>query len=137
MESQARELIRETGHRVTRPRLETLSTLMLSDQALSHGDLRARMPDMDRVSLYRSLEWLVEHNLIFRIDTDGQHRYHADPHEHQGHQHPHFCCTACGLTTCLDEARPATIHVPRGFTITEIELLVKGLCRSCASDRTA
>ncbi len=132
VQNQARELIRKTGHRITKPRLETLIALLSTPQALTHRELRALMPDMDRVSLYRSLEWLIEQNLAFRIDTDGQHRYNADAHEHEDHEHPHFCCTDCGMTTCLDTDKPTNISVPGGFKVSEIKLLVKGLCKDCA-----
>ena len=129
---QARELISKTGNRVTKPRLDTLRTLLSTDKALSHRDLRALFPDMDRVSLYRSLEWLLQHQLIYRIETDGQQLYNANHQHHTHHHHPHFCCTKCGLSTCLSDTKEAEINVPSGFQITDIELVVKGLCNKCA-----
>ncbi len=129
---QARALIGATGHRVTKPRLDTLTVLLDRNSALSHGDLREIMPEMDRVSLYRTLEWLLEQNLAFRIDTDGHHRYSAHAEEKSHHQHPHFCCNNCGLTTCLSDVfKSAAIKIPSGFKITDVELLVKGLCKAC------
>ena len=128
----ARELIRQTGHRVTKPRLETLSALLSNNKALSHGDLRTLFPNMDRVSLYRNLEWLLKHQLIYRIETNGQQLYNSNGHHMQSH-HPHFCCNSCGLSTCLTDTKKSNIIVPNGFKITEIELVVKGLCDACAN----
>ena len=128
--TRARELIRATDGRATRPRLRTLAALLDSEQALSHGELRQRMPDLDRVSLYRSLEWLLEAGLAFRIDAAGQHRYGAS-HQEQDHHHPHFRCTGCGMTTCLSDVTNPIVRLPRGFRTTTVELLVTGLCTSC------
>lgn len=130
---QARKLISQTGNRVTKPRLETLAALLSSNKALSHGDLRKLFPTMDRVSLYRSLEWLLDHQLVYRIETNGQHLYNANDQHHTHHHHPHFCCNKCGLSTCLSDPNETVINVPSGFKITEIELIVKGLCSNCSS----
>jgi len=129
--TRARELIRATAGRATRPRLQTLAALLGSDRALGHADLRERLPDMDRVSRYRSLEWLLEQGLAFRIDDAGHPRYGAS-HQEQDHQHPHFRCTACGMTTCLSDVASPAVRLPRGFRTTEVEMLVKGRCRACA-----
>ena len=131
--NQARELLSKTGKRVTKPRLETFAALVANNKAMSHGELRSLLPDMDRVSLYRSLEWLIEQNLACTIDTSGQHLYISNAHQKPAHHHPHFCCTKCGLSTCLSDSQLSNLEVPEGFKVSEIQLVIKGLCDSCAN----
>ncbi len=135
MSDLARRVISERGGRATQPRIATLTALIDLGRAVTHADLHARLPTVDRVSLYRALDWLAEHDLAYRLnDPDGIRRYGPSLAAPDHHTHPHFHCTQCGLTTCLDEASvPKTVTLPRGFRFQAVEMLVKGLCRTCAT----
>src|SRR5208283_3153921 len=61
-ESVVRNLICAAGGRQTRPRIVALKALLKADRTVSHADLHRRLPDIDRVSLYRALDWLTAHH---------------------------------------------------------------------------
>lgn len=129
----ARRLIAGTGGRQTRPRIEALVALLEAGRTVSHADLHRRLPALDRVSLYRALDWLVEHRLAHRAaDGDGIRRYGPSLPQ-DDHRHPHFHCTNCGLTTCLEAVAGPQVILPGGFTGSSVEVLVRGLCRTCSA----
>jgi Fur family ferric uptake transcriptional regulator len=123
-------LLRATGQRITKPRRQTFETLRNSRQALTHRDLRSLMPDMDRVSLYRALEWLQRHDLAVRIDGEGGPRYRAHDRQH-GRHHPHFDCRVCGKVTCLANETAPTIELPEGYRLDEVHIVARGVCNEC------
>lgn len=135
-------LLRAAGLRVTPVRLGVLSALCATHEVLSAdqiieallagrgGKAKGRKPD--RVTVYRTLNALVEagiaHRLdpgdrVFRFGLTGDHAAHAplagacgcgasDSCEHPaepdakadaGHGHPHFVCDSCGKVECLDD----------------------------------
>ena len=129
----ARQLITGAGGRQTRPRIDVLTALLDDGRTLSHAQLHERLPDVDRVSLYRALDWLTESHLAHRLtDADGVRRYGLNESA-QAHHHAHFQCTRCGQTTCLPKARSSVVALPRGYRQTGIEVLITGLCCSCAA----
>ncbi|MDP1537647.1 MAG: transcriptional repressor [Burkholderiales bacterium] len=132
---QAESLIRGTGARVTWPRIEVLAALLAAEHALTHQELEQRVDrsrDIDRVTIYRVLEWLTAQALAHRIAGDDRTwRFNAVGHTHGG-DHAHFKCNGCSTVLCLEEfpAGP-TVRLPKGFRSQQVELTVKGLCPGC------
>jgi Fur family ferric uptake transcriptional regulator len=133
--------IRATSARVTAPRVAVLATLLTFDHAASHLDVAAAIAAhhaIDRVTVYRVLDWLVTIGLAHRIAGDdrvwrykasGQPRRAAPGH----HMHAHFTCEQCGQTFCLDNIQPKLkIKLPAGFTSAEVDLKLRGQCAHCA-----
>ena len=138
----AEELIRTTGARVTNARIEILATLLKADGALTHGDIESRLSEasgIDRVTVYRVLDWLTQQDLAHRISGDDRvWRFMINPQQNSaksaahGH-HAHFTCETCGQTFCLDKTIPKVdVKLPKGFRPSEIDLLVRGRCAACA-----
>lgn len=132
---QAEDLIRGTGARVTAPRIEVLATLLAAERALTHQELGQRVDrarEIDRVTIYRVLEWLTEQALAHRIAGDDRTwRFNAVGQGHDG-DHAHFQCNACSTVFCLEDFSPGpAIRLPRGFRPQQVELTVKGLCAKC------
>lgn len=131
----AEELIRQNGERSTSGRIAILAILLSARQAVTHREIEKRLPDtlpLNRVTLYRTLEWLAERGLIHKVVSgDRVWRFHANQTVHS-HQHAHFKCTGCAQVICLDDL-PAERHwpLPVGYQFQEIELTVKGLCANC------
>jgi Fur family transcriptional regulator, ferric uptake regulator len=138
--------IRATGERVTQPRVAVLSALLTFNHAASHLELAAaigRSHAIDRVTVYRVLDWLVGAGLAHRIAGDDRvWRFVANldsdstaisskPPSH--HQHAHFTCNACGQTFCLDAVQPkVNVKLPAGFTSSEVDVKLRGRCAQCA-----
>ena len=134
----AESLIRASGARVTQSRVRVLKVLLHSARALSHAEVERQVgahAEIDRVTLYRVLEWLTEHGLAHRIAGDDRvWRYNAvsGGHEDEG-EHAHFSCDRCGRVVCLDDPPPAPrLRLPAGYLLNRIEMTLKGLCAACS-----
>lgn len=131
----AEEMVRRTGARVTRQRVEVLAKLLGARRALTHHEVERQVNcalGMDRVTIYRVLEWLTTQELAHRISGDDRlWRFNAATDAH-ARRHAHFKCNHCGEVICLDRGIAGrAIPLPSGFRSQEIELTVKGLCADC------
>lgn len=132
----ADELIHATGGRVTAARSRVLSVLLNAERALTHQEIATRLAkggEMDRVTLYRTLDWLVEQALAHRVSgEDRTWRFNATG-EREPHDHAHFRCARCGRVFCLGDLSTAfAVQLPGGFRSQHIELTIKGVCADCA-----
>ena len=134
--------IRATGERLTLPRVAVLACLLASERATSHLDVAGMLVDhhaVDRVTVYRVLEWLVNQGISHRIAGDDRvWRFMINPQQNSAksvahRHHAHFTCETCGQTFCLDKTIPKVdVKLPKGFRPSEMDLLVRGRCASCA-----
>ena len=144
---QARQRLQDAGARCTEARVRVLAALMAAPAALSHADLRRGLeqepgPALDRVTLYRVLEWLVERGLAHRVPgADRIWRFSVDAAEPPGHpQHGHFRCVRCERTFCMRATQRGLVRavramLPEGFSGDEVELTVLGRCAECGAAR--
>lgn len=134
----SRRLVKESGGRNTEARRNVLACLIAAGRALSHAEIETRLAatDLDRVTLYRVLEWLVEHALAHRVGGlsgfDRAMRF-AFSRPEAGHAHAHFQCVQCGTTMCLDEVAVPALAVPGGIELQGIELAAFGYCAACST----
>lgn len=134
---EAAALIRESGSRLTPPRSAVLSLLLGADHAMTHQEIADALSDalpVDRVTIYRVLDWLVEQGLAHRIAQDDRvWRFSVSrQHARAAHQHAHFACKQCGQTFCLDSVpAKAAVKLPAGYQSEEVELTIRGVCEHC------
>lgn len=133
----AERILAGRGVRTTRARIDVLSVLLAAGQALTHHEVEGRLKkahDIDRVTLYRVLEWLTEQGIAHKLSGDDRvWRFSVTGPAHAATgAHAHFQCSDCGKVICLDEARMPAISLPRGFRRREVEVTVKGSCDACA-----
>ncbi len=168
-EQEARSLLRQRGQRVTAPRATVLATMLAasaesreqrgSASAFSHHELSSRLESgagrphlgaLDRVTLYRVLEWMVEIGLAHKIaGEDRVYRFSLNDAQAlsksegaeatgSGEGHAHFHCTRCRRVYCLAEspqmAQALRDVLPRGFVGKELAVAVHGLCPDCAKN---
>ena len=137
----AEQMVRSIGGaRVTRPRVAVLALLLSARRALTHHEVEQQVNRafrIDRVTIYRVLEWLTACGLAHRVPGDDRvWRFNAGEQRHAP-RHAHFKCNDCGEVICLDSvAAPRGIALPSGYRSQEIELTVKGLCADCVPMRT-
>lgn len=140
-ETPAQTLLKRAGERPTPARLAVLDILLDTPRALTHHEIAAAArqagSELDRVTLYRVLDWLVEKALAHKIaGEDRVWRFNAlagEPLSQAGaHEHAHFQCSRCGRLYCLDGLRPAfAFTLPPGFRCDHAELILRGLCPDC------
>lgn len=97
--------------------------------------LANRDQNINRVTVYRILDLLVEKRLLERISTgDRAFRYGLAPNANHGH-HAHFYCTGCGKMECLSPGSPLVDMAPLGSTfpgmIERVEVRLDGICETC------
>lgn len=129
--------VRQTGDRVTAARVRVLAALVKRGEALSHHELEEILASeaIDRVTLYRVLDWLVEQGLAHRISgADRAWRFIAADRRHGRHDtHAHFHCKGCGKVLCLESVKTGRTPtaMPRGYRAEGVEVTVIGVCASC------
>ena len=128
------DLIRHKNARATPARVRVLTLLRDSPLALTHFEIEMALgaSALDRLTLYRVLDWLVESGLahrnsdanrVFRFSaaSDGEHRTHI-----------HFRCEQCGRVFCIDAALPVVPTLPAGFSLSRMDFDLRGCCAHCA-----
>jgi Fur family transcriptional regulator, ferric uptake regulator len=123
------------GLRVTDARLRVLEIMEQATRALSHADIDSMLgTQLDRVTLYRTLDRFVEAKLIRKAVNDDRITRFASMNEAPHHMHAHFHCDACGLVFCLPSKVPKAVKVPDGFQFASLDVSVHGYCASCAGE---
>jgi Fur family ferric uptake transcriptional regulator len=132
----AKELVRATGERVTDARVRVLSLLLAAPRALTHQEVEQGLDAalrIDRVTVYRVLDWLTRHRLAHRISSgDRVWRFNAAPAEHDAN-HAHFQCVGCGSVICLQDLPAAIPRLPEGYIPETLEVTIKGRCDECTA----
>lgn len=129
-------ILEQHSIRPTPMRMLVLEHLLQQRSARSLAELEAAMPRADRITLYRTLKAFVEKGVLHQVeDGAGATRYalcqDACTEEEHRDFHPHFHCTACGRTICLDTVQLYPPNLPAGYRISEVEMMVRGVCPGC------
>lgn len=130
--------IRAAGARATPARVRVLALLQTSPAPLSHTQIEELLSQsgqaaLDRVTLYRVLDSLVESGLAHKAaDARGVFRFSAAQPDQQHHSHTHFRCTHCGAVFCLDMPLPPAPTLPPGFHLDSMEVDIRGECANCS-----
>ena len=112
--------------RLTKHRQVILDTLKSQHETLSASQLHALLPDIDKVTIYRSLELFVSEGLIKKLNLGGA----EATFEYQSHPHHHAVCTNCDQVvhfTIPDQVIEKYLNLPN-FVINDIEVVVHGTC---------
>jgi len=143
--SPARQLLATAKLRVTSVRLAVLEVLSSTDAALNAQEVEAKikLPAADRVTVYRTLNTLVDSGLAHRIDPgDRVYRFSLTSHTHckgedHQHEHLHMVCDTCGSVRCLDDAevivqtKARRGSKPRTLRVFSGNGTLHGVCETC------
>ena len=126
-------ILSQSGHRITRARMVIFQLLLDSQSPLLTTEITSRCSDVDRVSVYRTMELFTELGIVQQIPRGWKHVYElADPF--QPHHH-HFSCDTCGSVTSLEspqlEETLQNIANKHGFTATSHTFELRGMCSDC------
>lgn len=131
------ELLRASKLSITDTRVKILELFMNSNGALEHSSFeKLAGQTFDRVTVYRTLQTFLDKGIIHSIPTtDTSIRYalcksECTEHNHHDH-HVHFKCEECGNTICLDDTDVPEIHLPKGYAMHNIDVVVSGVCKQC------
>lgn len=155
----AEAIFKEADLKSTSSRLSVVDTLLNSHFPLTHTELLKLLPaTFDRVTLYRVLDYLLQHHVVHRIAGEDRawrfqlNAVQASPQTPQKtsaksytlatnkpangllntHEHAHFECTQCGKIYCLENIEPQlSDSIPARFKVDSIVLNIKGKCADC------
>jgi len=129
----AGQILRHHNLKNTGCRKFIINELLNIDSALSENEIKQAMPDLfDRVTFYRSLKTLEENNIIHRVVLhDSTIKYALNKELLPNGDHAHFHCVRCDSVTCLDTQLPEAPHMPDGFSVKSVEVLLEGTCPNC------
>jgi Fur family ferric uptake transcriptional regulator len=122
--------------RTTRQKEAIKSVLEDQDGPLLPDDIHRlalkTVPSLGIATVYRSLKNLLDEGRVCCVEIPGQPpRYErAD----KGHHH-HFHCRNCGEVFDLQKCVAGGLKslAPAGFKVTDHEIILYGLCKSCAN----
>lgn len=94
----------------------------------SAKELIKELPELDSVSVYRTLDLFSELDIIHPVLTS-----HGEIHfeKHEGKHHHHAVCTKCEKTACVDYCGVPKINNIKGFKKIHHTLVFTGLCLNC------
>ena len=132
------EILASKELEATRNRLHVLEVVGNNQFPLSADDIYKtleRSSSINRVTVYRILDLLVEQGIVERLSTGGRAAYYGlAPNDHH-EPHPHFYCKSCGQMDCLT---PESLNIdsdPLWKTfpgrIDKVEVRVDGICKNC------
>ena len=129
------DILKHGGLAATAKRLLVVQALAASGGPLTPQELLAALGErLNRVTLYRILDLLVEHGLVTRHNA-GERAFPLLPCARAPRGHAHFTCTRCGHTQCLD-SRPLEAgfsellaHFP--MRVDSAEVRFGGICQGC------
>lgn len=131
------EMLKTADLDPTANRIRILEIIGLNNAPLSAEDIYntiVRNNRINRVTVYRVLKLLTEHDLIEQFSGGKSHHYGLAPSDNHP-SHPHFFCRICGKIDCLnpDSMMVDTLNLEKTFPgrIDKLEIRVEGICKNC------
>lgn len=113
-----------------------IEVIMSVSHAVSEHEIQKKLGgNYDRTTFYRSFKTLEEHKIIRKIVIDNQViKYELDNSLTLKKEHAHFYCNRCKKVQCMDNISMPEVGLPEGFKLTEMELILKGICTKCSAE---
>ena len=137
-----RDILTGNGLRATPHRCRVLEAITRSHRPVSAREVQDAIdPEsgINRVTVYRILDVLVENQVLERISSaDRSFRYGLSSHIHQ-RPHAHFYCMNCGNMQCLEEVHLEQLPFKRSIPgdVSRVELRLDGTCQDCLTRKKA
>jgi Fe2+ or Zn2+ uptake regulation protein len=120
------------GYRSTNPRRQIVETVLRQSRPFTAEQVVAKLPEIGRATVYRTLEVLASIEIVHRILNPGGFPLYVVGQP--GHRH-HLVCTGCGsvieFTECPIDELVTNLTRDTKFAISSHHLEVTGLCPSC------
>ncbi|WP_439185303.1 Fur family transcriptional regulator [Carboxylicivirga taeanensis] len=130
-----KDYLRQRSLKATPIRVELLRLLSQNEAALPYSGIQSHLKKFDRVTLYRTINALIDNGIVHKASTSGDETYYAlcnrqcSRHCHN-HEHIHFICTHCQEVSCIHIEQSINISLPE-FQIEEVSVEVSGICKKC------
>jgi Fur family transcriptional regulator, ferric uptake regulator len=132
------EILKNNNLSITTKRMEILKVLTNAQIPLSEKEIESILKiDCNRTTIYRNLNALVNKGILHRIMADGavKYKFIQKGVSHKSDEHVHFKCDICNMVVCMPDMPVQFYSLPKGFTGTENQFLILGVCRECNSKK--
>ena len=129
--------LRLKGLRCSKGRLAIIHSLLSIHKPISADTLNTILRQsgivLDKSTLYRALEKYELAGIIEKITTSERVWLYCLSSEFiEEKKHPHFTCSSCHQTYCLDDMQlDLNESLPGGFTTSMENLHLQGICSDC------
>lgn len=131
----AEQLLEKAGIRLTANRILVVREILKSEFPMSLIDLETSLETLERSSILRVLQLLLEKDVIHAFeDGRGVTKYeicHGETHCSVEDMHAHFYCESCNRVFCFEDISAPRIDIPEEFSIRSVNYMLKGLCPDC------
>lgn len=138
MECDYRSLLESVGLEPTGNRIRVLEVIGNNRFPLTAAEIFStveRNQSINRVTIYRILELLVDYKLVERLSAGGRAAHFGLAPNGNHAPHHHFYCTRCGRMDCLNpgslDLSSDSLRKTFPGQIERIEIRVDGVCGSC------
>lgn len=129
------QVLRDNGYSVTTQRQRVFTFLQNMHAPIAVSALAAKLTDIDRVSVYRTVDLFEKVGITHRVWNGFKSKIELSeifsPHHH------HFTCLGCGRTISLEsDAIEAELHAlerKHNFVLTYHSVELTGYCAACRS----
>ncbi len=134
-QKEIKDLLKSREIKVTNNRLLLLEVLANENKAVGRSKLQ-KLINCDRVTLYRTINTLIDAGIIHKAHTGSDDVYYAMckhtncSHLAHQHKHIHFKCKECMDIKCVETSKELVVQLPN-FTIDEVNIEVTGICNQC------
>ena len=131
------KILEEKSIRITPMRQFLLEYFIQEGKALGLNELENAFPRADRVTIYRTLKTFAEKGILHSIENSKEIKYglcseNCSPLVHVD-QHPHFECSKCKQTICLESVFIPPVEIPKGYAAKTYNMTIMGICKNCQS----
>lgn len=129
------EILKEKNIKITKGRIEILNILKKSENSLSaekiHQIYRCNDININLSTVYRTLELFEEKDLIEKITlNDGVFSYKLKGITHRHHLECDICHKEVEIPCPMLQIQEM-VQNSTGFTLTDHDLVMKGVCKDC------
>lgn len=132
------DILESVGVVATGNRLHVLETVGNNISPLTATDIFhivGRVQSINRVTVYRILDLLVEKGIVEKLQVGKRAAYYGLAPNKNHAPHPHFYCLQCGQVDCLQEdaisVDAAALQRTFAGEIVKVEVRVDGVCKNC------
>lgn len=133
MQDKLVSLLKKQGYSVTKPRLATFDAILEAGVPLTIPQIVAKLPDIDMVSVYRSIQLFEKAGIVIRVWSGFKSKIELSdafsPHHH------HFICNKCGSSQAINsDSLEKSLHSLEdvyGFDLRQHSVELSGYCNKC------
>ena len=119
------ELLKNNNVKVTKQRVEVLEAIVKLESDASIKNILDECSDIDKSTVYRSLDTLIENNIVDKTILGSEVIYELK----SNHKH-YLKCVKCNKTEVLDDC-PFEDEDIKGYKILNHVVNIEGICEDC------